>query len=128
MVQNLLLVAAGGAVGATLRYSAVLLGARLLGTAFPWGTLFVNVAGSFLIGLVMATVQRGGLANAERVVPFVVAGMLGGFTTFSAFSFDALLLFERGRPLLAGLYVAGSVLLSLVAVWLAFTLVRGGQA
>ena len=102
MTLALPLVALGGALGAVLRYFVLLLWPA------PWGVLAVNVAGSFVIGLL-----------AERLPPplalFLITGVLGGFTTFSAFSLDALRLIEGGRPGTAALYVGGSVALSLLA-------------
>lgn len=109
-------VAFGGAIGAVLRY---LVG---LAVAFPYGTLTVNVIGSFLMGLVFVGLSAKGL---DRFAPLVMTGMLGGFTTFSAFSLDALKLVEAGRLALAGGYVAASVLLSLAAVFAAVWLAKG---
>jgi len=111
-------IAAGGALGAVLRYLSTQGAARLFGAGFPWGTLFVNVLGGFLMGLaVVWFVEKGG-----RVSPLLMTGLLGGFTTFSAFSLDAIRLFENGRPLVAGGYILGSVALSLgacgVGIWL----------
>jgi CrcB protein len=98
----LLLVAAGGALGAVLRYTVSLAGFALLGTAFPWGTLAVNILGSFAIG---ALAGQGVDGDARLLL---VPGLLGGFTTFSAFSLEASLLWERS-PALAAIYVALSV-------------------
>jgi CrcB protein len=110
----LALVAAGGALGATLRALAGAAAARLLGLGFPWGTLFVNVVGSALMGLAFALlVERGGPG---RLAPFLTTGLLGGFTTFSAFSLDAVALFERGEAGRAALYVGASVALSIAAL------------
>ncbi|WP_371037605.1 fluoride efflux transporter CrcB [Rhodosalinus sp. FB01] len=113
MMLTLMQVALGGAVGAAARYLTVLAALRLFGTGFPWGTLSVNVLGSFLMGVLVIV-----LANlpATRIAPFVVTGVLGGFTTFSAFSLDALTLWERGETGTALAYVAGSVTLSLGAI------------
>ena len=107
MMTPVIFVAFGGALGAVLRY---LVGSVL---AFPMGTLAVNVAGSFAIGLVWVLLAARGL---QGWAPFVMTGVLGGFTTFSAFSLDALRLFERAQPGAAALYVLGSVGLSLLAV------------
>ena len=99
---------------------------RLLGPGFPWGTLAVNVIGSFLMGvLVIVLAQRDG---GIRAAPFLITGVLGGFTTFSAFSLDTMAIYERGEFALAGFYVAGSVLLSLGAIVLAMYLTRGVYA
>ena len=107
MLQNLVLVALGGALGSVGRY---LVG---LAVAFPLGTLSVNVVGSFLIGFLWATQidKTGG------PMPFLMIGVLGGFTTFSTFSLDVLRLAGDGRFGTAGLYVLGSVILSLLACY-----------
>ncbi len=122
MTADLIKVAAGGAVGASLRYLANVGALRLAGPGFPVATLFVNVTGSFLIG---ASVVIFAHVGGARLAPLVVTGILGGFTTFSAFSLDTLVLFERGDAGLALLYVAGSVGLSLAAVALGLATARG---
>jgi len=112
---HLLLVALGGATGSVLRYLVGLWSLRQFGPAFPWGTIVVNVLGSLLIGLLAEYVARRLNASAE-VRLLLVTGFLGGFTTFSAFSLDALVLFERGATTLALVYVLTSVVVSLAAV------------
>ena len=113
MWPTLLQVALGGALGATGRYLTGVAVVRLLGHGFPWGTLTVNVVGSFLMGVMVVVVgQLGG----TRLSPFLVTGVLGGFTTFSAFSLDALTLYERGHSGIAAAYVLASVLLSLAGI------------
>ncbi|MEO1470883.1 MAG: fluoride efflux transporter CrcB [Pseudomonadota bacterium] len=109
-----LAVAAGGAIGATLRYAAT---TALKGAVpgFPVGTLAINVIGSFAMG-VLAVVLMERMGGFARWAPFLLTGVLGGFTTFSAFSLDALYLVERGRMGAAALYVGGSVLLSVGAL------------
>ncbi|MBC7140120.1 MAG: fluoride efflux transporter CrcB [Defluviimonas sp.] len=122
MIQTLFQVALGGALGASARYltSAGML--RLIGPGFPWGTVAVNVIGSFLMGaLVIALAQVLG----NRFAPLLMTGLLGGFTTFSAFSLDAVTLWEGGRPELAAAYVAGSVLLSITALVAGLFIARG---
>ncbi len=122
MIATLFQVALGGAIGASLRYLSGVAAIRVFGPGFPWGTLFVNVAGSVLMGvLVVVLAERGG----TRYAPFLMTGILGGFTTFSAFSLDALTLFERGQVGLAAGYVAGSVVLALGGIVLGVTLARG---
>lgn len=115
-------VAAGGAIGASARYVVNVTAGRLLGTGFPYATLFVNVAGSFLMGLLVVLLAE---KSGNRLAPFLMTGVLGGFTTFSAFSLDTITLYERGQTSLALVYVAGSVLLSLAAIALALHLFRG---
>jgi CrcB protein len=86
---------------------------RLTGPGFPWATLTVNVAGSFLMGALVVILAQ---YSANRLAPLLMTGVLGGFTTFSAFSLDALTLWERGQAGLAAAYVAASVVLSLSAI------------
>lgn len=113
MIHTLFHVALGGAIGASLRYLTTVGAMRLFGPGFPVGTLIVNVLGSFLMGvLVVVLSHKGGM----RLAPFLMTGILGGFTTFSAFSLDAATLWERGQTMLALGYVAASVLLSLAAM------------
>ncbi|MCB1330577.1 MAG: fluoride efflux transporter CrcB [Maritimibacter sp.] len=113
MTLTLFSVALGGAIGATFRYLTNVSVMRLIGPGFPYGTLVANILGSFLMGMLVVTLaRRGGMDYA----PFLMTGLLGGFTTFSAFSLDTLTLFERGDIELAGLYVGASVLLSLAAI------------
>ena len=118
MIQSILLVALGGALGSVARF-LVVLGAGRVVAGWPIGTLVVNVLGSFAIGvLYVVLTQRAHLA------PLLVVGFLGGFTTFSAFSLDALKLWEGGQAVQAGLYVAASIILSLAAVALGAALAR----
>jgi fluoride exporter len=117
------LVALGGAAGSVARYLTTLSLAQLLGTHFPWGTLSVNIVGSFLMGLVIALgSHKLQMSNETRVL--LTTGFLGGFTTFSAFSLDFALLFDRKDYMLAALYLAGSVSLSILALFAALHLVR----
>lgn len=121
MISTLTQVALGGAIGASARYLTGIAAVRLMGHGFPWGTLVVNVAGSFLMGaLIVALAHTSG----TRLAPFLMTGILGGFTTFSAFSLDAVTLYERGQIGLAGAYVAGSVILSLAALALGLLAAR----
>lgn len=122
MIQTLLYVALGGALGASARYMTNVAVMRFIGPGFPWGTLVVNVLGSALMGaLVVLLAQK----DATRLAPFLMTGLLGGFTTFSAFSLDALTLWERGQSGVAAAYVAGSVVLSLVGIALGMAAARG---
>ncbi|MFQ5623166.1 MAG: fluoride efflux transporter CrcB [Paracoccaceae bacterium] len=119
----LLQIALGGALGAAGRYLVVEMAARAGGAFFPFGTLLVNVLGSFAMGAVVVYLLDRGMPGGERWAPVLMTGFLGGFTTFSAFSLDFMHLLERGRPEAAVIYVAVSVGLSigalLVGVWLA---------
>ncbi len=118
-MMQLLLVALGGAVGSVARYGVGLAAARLFGLAFPWGTLFVNVAGGLAMGWLAA---RVGPAQ-EQWRLLLGVGALGGFTTFSAFSLETVRLMQH-QPGQAMLYVAVSLILSVGACWLGLTLGR----
>jgi len=118
-----LIVFLGGGLGAALRHGVNLLAARLLGIQFPFGTLSVNVMGCVLMGVFAAYFAFKGDAPQHWRL-FLTTGILGGFTTFSAFSLDAALLFERGDLHLAALYVIGSVLLSMAGLFGGLWLIR----
>ena len=105
----LLQIAVGGAIGATLRHLLSTQVARLLGLGFPWGTLVVNALGCFAMGLVVMTAVRRPDLGLGHLAPFLTTGILGGFTTFSAFSLEVFLLAERGRIDLAAAYVVASL-------------------
>lgn len=123
-MTHLLIVAAGGGAGAALRHLANLAALRLLGPGFPWGTLFVNVAGSLAMGLLIGWLARrtGGASNELRLL--LATGLLGGFTTFSAFSLDFATLWRDGAVAAAAGYVISSVLLSLAAIFAGLWLMR----
>lgn len=124
-MSSILLVFLGGGVGAALRHGVNVLAAQLFGVTFPWGTLFVNVVGSFLIGALAAYLAfRGDAIWTQPVRLFLVTGILGGFTTFSAFSLDFALLFERGEVGQGVAYVLASVGLSIAAIFLGLFVVR----
>ena len=117
----LLQVALGGAIGASARYLTNITATRVMGHGYPWGTLAVNVLGSFLMGvLVVVLAKKGGNAYA----PLLMTGLLGGFTTFSAYSLDAFTLFERGQLGAAAGYVLASVVLSILAIVAGILLTR----
>lgn len=116
--MSLVQVAIGGAIGASLRYGVNL---ALPRGGFPWHTLVVNVLGSALMGALMVALAHRGHQN---LAPLLMTGVLGGFTTFSAFSMDTMALVGRGQTLLALAYVAASVLLSLAAFALAAQITR----
>jgi len=119
----ILWVAAGGALGSAARYLVNVAAGRLLGPEFPWGTLAVNVAGSFVMGLLIALMALK-MQVSQEVRAFLTTGVLGGFTTFSAFSLDFALLVERRETGLAALYVIASVGLSLAAIFAGLKLGR----
>ncbi|CZT34999.1 fluoride efflux transporter CrcB [Rhizobium sp. 9140] len=120
---NVLLVAVGGALGSVLRYLCGVASVRLMGAGFPWGTLFVNITGSFLIGVLSEVIARRFGASPELRL-FLVTGVLGGYTTFSAFSLDAAMLAEQGHFGSAVLYVALSLVLSGLGVFAGLALMR----
>ena len=112
-------VAAGAALGGVARYGLSGLIARGFGETFPWGTLIVNVVGSFLIGVIaVVTGPDGRLLVGTAARQFMMVGVLGGFTTFSSFSLQTLTLIQDGEWLYAAGNVLSSVLLCLIAVWL----------
>ncbi|MDH5797349.1 MAG: fluoride efflux transporter CrcB [Paracoccaceae bacterium] len=113
MKFTLIQVALGGAVGASARYLTGVASVRLLGPGFPWATLTVNIVGSFLMGVLVVVMAHFG---GNKYAPLLMTGVLGGFTTFSAFSLDAITIFERGETFTAAAYVLGSVVLSLAAI------------
>jgi CrcB protein len=118
-----LLIFLGGGIGSVLRHVVNQAGAALVGVSFPWGTLFVNIAGSVAMGLVAGWFAfRGEGGQMARL--FLTTGVLGGFTTFSAFSLDAALLFEKGQTSVAALYVIISVLAAIIGVFAGIALMR----
>jgi CrcB protein len=123
-MRHLLLAAAGGALGAGARHIVNTSMLAWFGPGFPWATLTVNVVGSLLMGvLIESLMPLGGGSAAWRI--FLATGILGGFTTFSAFSLDAWVLYERGQHLALGLYVTLSIILSIAALNFGMALVRG---
>ncbi|HEV2566905.1 MAG TPA: fluoride efflux transporter CrcB [Microvirga sp.] len=120
-----LLVFIGAGIGGALRHGVNVGCARMCGTAFPWGTLTVNVVGSFIMGVLTAWLAfKAGEGWSQPLRLFLTTGILGGFTTFSAFSLDAVMLWERGQVGLAAAYVGASVLLSIVGLVAGLGLIR----
>jgi CrcB protein len=116
-------IAAGGAVGAVARYFVMVAVARVLDTNFPWGTLTVNVVGSFVLGAlieILALVWSPG----EGVRALLVVGMLGAFTTFSTFSLDVVTMYERGALAATATYIIASVVFSIAALFAGLWVVR----
>jgi CrcB protein len=117
VMQTIVIVFLGGGIGAVLRHWLTVVCSRACGTAFPFGTAAVNVFGSFCMGMLVGWLAlRAAEIGAASTRLFLMTGVLGGFTTFSAFSLDAVLLWERGQPGLAAAYVAGSVVLSILGL------------
>ncbi len=128
-MNSYLLVFLGAGIGGSLRHAVNLGCARFCGPAFPWGTLTVNVLGSVIMGASAAWLAlRAGEEWSQPLRLFLTTGILGGFTTFSAFSLDAVLLWEKGEIGSASAYVAGSVLLSLAGLVTGLALVRAISA
>ena len=124
-MNNLLIVALGGAIGSGGRHLVNVAAARVFGIAFPWGTAIVNVTGSILMGLIAGYFAfRAGQGWPEHLRLFLTTGVLGGYTTFSAFSLDAGLLMERGAYAPAIAYIVGSVVLSILGLFLGLWLIR----
>jgi len=123
MILTYAWVALGGALGSMARFWMANAVGALTGPAVPWGTLGINIIGSFVIGLFAAMTGPGGrfdVPSDARI--FVMVGICGGFTTFSAFSLQTLQLIQDGEILRAGSYIAGSVVLCLLFVWLGWVL------
>lgn len=117
-MRELLFVAVGGGLGATLHHLVGIAAIRIMGVGFPWGTLTVNVLGSFTMRLLVAILARFDPDNGAREIRlFVGVGVLGGFTTFSSFSLDAGVLFAGGQGQIVAVYVAVSVVLGLLALF-----------
>lgn len=126
-VQLLAAVAIGGSLGSVARYLVAIGAGRLVGTEFPWGTLVINIVGSFLIGVFAEAFALSW--NASQVTRvFLTVGICGGFTTFSTFSLDAIVLMQRGELWSAGAYIAASVALSILALFGGLLLVRAFAA
>lgn len=122
--MGFLIVFIGGGIGAALRHGFNLAFARLFGTTFPYATLFENVSGSLVMGLLIAWFAfRSGIPHHWQL--FLTTGILGGYTTFSTFSLDVAVLYERGEVGLAALYVLLSVVLSIGGLFGGLALMRG---
>lgn len=123
MLKMYLSIAAGGAVGSMARYYAGEQSLRLMGAAFPWGTLGVNIAGSLMMGI-LAGVFSTGVNLPPDLRAFLTVGFLGGFTTFSAFSLDVFQLIQRQQIIVAAIYAAVSVVFSIAALFAGAALAR----
>ena len=122
---QILIIGLGGFVGTVARYGVSVLAYKYAGATFPFGTLTVNIVGCFLIGLVYGVIQeKDVLSTTSRL--FLTVGVFGGFTTFSSFGNETLLLLRAGHLLLGIGYMLISVLVGVVAVWGGYSLVRGG--
>ena len=120
-----LLVGLGGAIGSIARYGSGVLIGRIWPSPFPLATMLINIAGSLAMGLLVGWLARTTPAWQADARLFLAVGVLGGFTTFSAFSLDAITLIERGALLEAVLYALGSVTVAVVALYLGLLVTRG---
>jgi fluoride exporter len=121
--MNYLLVFIGGGLGSVIRHTVNVVCPRFLGTNFPYHTFIINITGSTIMGLIAGYLAfKGDAVQSWRL--FIMTGILGGYTTFSAFSLDAGLLYERGEVGLAALYVLGSVVLSILGLFAGLAIVR----
>lgn len=122
-ILQISLVALGGAVGAVGRYLMSGFIGKLAGAGFPYGTLAVNILGGFLMGILIAIITKYG-DGAKNIHLLLATGVLGGFTTFSAFSLEVVNMFEQGNIALAIIYIASSVLGACLALWCGLILVK----
>jgi CrcB protein len=123
MDRTIIFVGIGGLVGSILRYVLTLFVAKQVPSAFPYGTLTVNLVGCFLIGVIYALSERGGVSSPEWRL-FLTAGFCGGFTTFSAFSYESIKLIQDGQILFAAMYVGVSVIVGFALTFLGLVLFR----
>lgn len=122
-MKVIIAIAAGGALGAVARHFVSSQITHWLGAGFPWGILTANVAGSFAMGLLVEAMALV-WSPSQELRAFLTVGFLGAFTTFSTFSLEVALLYERGQALLAALYIAASVLLAVGGLFAGLALVR----
>jgi len=122
-MQSYVLVFVGGGLGASLRHFINVVCARCIGVSFLWGTFIINITGSMVMGLIAGYLAFKGEAS-QPLRLFLMTGILGGYTTFSAFSLDAATLYERGALELAAAYVLGSVVLSIAGLFAGLALIR----
>ncbi len=120
----LIQVALGGAIGASARFLSGAAIVRTLGADFPYGTMFVNIVGSFLMGFLAVYLMERMDGSFGRYAPFLMTGVMGGFTTFSAYSLDSLYLIERGRFAMATVYMGGSVVAALAMLFVGMSVAR----
>jgi fluoride exporter len=126
-MQMVLAIAAGGALGALLRHYVNNAVVHVFGMSFPWGIFAINIAGSFMMGLLVGIFAHYGEVP-QNFKAFLTVGILGAFTTFSTFSLDTIVLLERGALLSAALYVAGSVFFAITSLYGGMLLMRAFTA
>ena len=122
MIKELLCVGAGGFIGSVMRY-LITIAMKHEENGFPWGTFTVNVLGCFAIGILGGLINRNPNISTELGL-FLTVGVCGGFTTFSTFSKESLLLLQSGNYLGLSCYIIGSVLIGIIAVWLGFSMIK----
>lgn len=118
-------IAIGGALGSVFRYMTILATERFLGHAFPYGTLTVNVLGALVMGMVVGYIHHLNPDSNPQIKSFILVGLLGGYTTFSSFSLDALTMIQNDQIASLMLYITVSVGLSLLGIWSGYQIVRG---
>ena len=123
MLKSIQLVGLGGGAGSILRYLTYLLSHRFFGDKFPFGTIIVNIAGCLIVGILIGILGKLNPADVNMKM-LLITGFCGGFTTFSALSAESFAMIESGNILTAILYIAGSVIIGLLAVWLGLVIVR----
>ncbi len=121
MLKNIILVALGGGIGSSLRYILSLAVQKNMGTAFPWGTLAVNILGSLLIGFLYGIADKGQFITSEWRLLLMV-GICGGFTTFSAFAGEGYVLLKNGELFSLAIYSGLSLIFGILAVYLGYTI------
>ena len=122
-MKHLLLVFLGGGTGAACRHLINVASLKLMGPGYPWGTLTVNIIGSVLMGVLVELLALKLSASSDLRL-LIATGFLGGFTTFSAFSLDVAVMIERGASTTAGIYIVGSVILSIAGLFAGMSAVR----
>jgi|SRR5680860_401407 len=123
MLRTLLIVGSGGFIGSVMRYLVQIFVEKGMATTFPWGTFVANIAGSFIIGIVFAFAEKGNLMNAEWRLFFAV-GICGGFTTFSSFAYNNLIMIKENSIGYLLFNIGGSLFAGILAVYLGIILVR----
>ena len=124
MLRNVALVMAGGALGSGARYLVAVFAEKRLPEGFPWGTFFVNVVGSALLGAIAATALSEPMRLSPETRLLLGTGVMGGFTTYSTFNAEVLKALQAGAPLKAALYVAATVVVCLLGAWAGWTALR----